>query len=239
MFIPKQFTSARDAYCVRCSIKANEGLLYPLAKAFIFIHKPTVIIKFEDILHVEFKRYEGSSNSATRSFDLAITLKDTAEIAPGEGREYVFMSIDRTEYPNLSAYIESRSIPVKNPMVSFTSNLFVCEGAYSLTEGGLCRQTKLGGEAMAGVEDEEEDEEDDENYSGSESSGGDSGSDSGGSDVDEDEEDEEEARPKKRAVSRICRPGASFRRLITSDFVLSFLPCELIPSIHPRVRVRV
>lgn len=63
VFIPKQFQSARDAFCVRCSIKASEGLLYPLAKSFIFIHKPTIIIKFEDIDYVEFKRYEPAANS--------------------------------------------------------------------------------------------------------------------------------------------------------------------------------
>ena len=65
VFIPKQFLSARDAYCIRCSIRANEGLLYPLAKAFIFINKPTVIIKFEDIDYIEFKRYEPTANSGT------------------------------------------------------------------------------------------------------------------------------------------------------------------------------
>lgn len=63
VFIPKQFVSARDAHCIRCSIKANDGLLYPLAKSFIFINKPTVIIKFEDIDYVEFKRYEPTANS--------------------------------------------------------------------------------------------------------------------------------------------------------------------------------
>lgn len=68
VFIPKQFTSAREAFCVRCSIKANEGLLYPLAKSFIFIHKPTIIIKFEDILQVEFRRYEGVANAGKNFF---------------------------------------------------------------------------------------------------------------------------------------------------------------------------
>ncbi|RYG64901.1 hypothetical protein EON64_13040, partial [archaeon] len=58
VFIPKQFLSARDAFCVRCAIKANEGLLYPLAKALLFIHKPTVLVKFEDIEQIEFRRYE-------------------------------------------------------------------------------------------------------------------------------------------------------------------------------------
>jgi hypothetical protein len=42
--------------------------LYPLAKSFIFINKPTVIIAYEDIEFIEFKRYEPVANSASRSF---------------------------------------------------------------------------------------------------------------------------------------------------------------------------
>ena len=65
VFIPKQYQSAREQFSVRCSVKANDGLLYPLAKSFIFINKPTIIIKFEDIDYVEFKRYEPAANSGT------------------------------------------------------------------------------------------------------------------------------------------------------------------------------
>jgi structure-specific recognition protein 1 len=98
--MPKQFLSAKGSHCIRCSIKANEGLLYPLAKCFIFIHKPTVILKFDDIEIVEFKRYEPVANSATRNFDLAITMKE-GSVGAGEWKEYVFMSIDRSEYVSL------------------------------------------------------------------------------------------------------------------------------------------
>lgn len=54
---------------------------------------------------------------ATRNFDLAITLKDSASATVGETREFVFMSIDRSEYPYLSDYIRSKEIPVKNAQV--------------------------------------------------------------------------------------------------------------------------
>jgi hypothetical protein len=75
--MPKQFESAREdqPHCFRCAIKANEGLLFPLAKAFIFIHKPTVIIRFEDIDEIEFERMDVNNNSATRNFDMKIKLK--------------------------------------------------------------------------------------------------------------------------------------------------------------------
>lgn len=63
VFIPKHFISERKAHCVKCSLKASDGSLYPLAKSFIFIHKPTVLIKFEDVNYVEFQRYRPELNS--------------------------------------------------------------------------------------------------------------------------------------------------------------------------------
>jgi structure-specific recognition protein 1 len=63
VYVPKHFISDRKSHCVKCSLKANEGLLYPLAKSFIFIHKPTIIIKFDDVELIEFQRYKASAMS--------------------------------------------------------------------------------------------------------------------------------------------------------------------------------
>mmetsp|Transcript_24435 Transcript_24435/g.35056 ORF Transcript_24435/g.35056 Transcript_24435/m.35056 type:complete len:489 (+) Transcript_24435:38-1504(+) len=116
VFIPKQYVSARDAFCVRCSIKANDGLLYPLAKSFIFIHKPTILIAFEDIDFIEFKRYEPVANSATRNFDLVVNVRAAAA---DETKEYAFLSIDRSEYSALFDYLSSKDIKVRNPQQAF------------------------------------------------------------------------------------------------------------------------
>jgi structure-specific recognition protein 1 len=61
VFVPKQFISVREVASVKCSLKAQDGLIYPLAKSFIFIHKPTVLIPFDAIDTVEFERYEPAS----------------------------------------------------------------------------------------------------------------------------------------------------------------------------------
>lgn len=120
VFVPKQFHSSRGVHHIRCTIKANEGLLYPLAKAFIFIHKPTIITKFEDIESVEFERYQVNSNSATKNFDLKVYMKESA-VKPGEARDYTYLSIDRAEYSNLYDYLESKEIKVRNPKVAQTN----------------------------------------------------------------------------------------------------------------------
>ena len=66
--MPKHFfaNKGRDVRCVRCSLKASEGLLYPMAKFFIFIHKPTVVIKFSDIETIKFDRLEAGQSSTRR-----------------------------------------------------------------------------------------------------------------------------------------------------------------------------
>jgi structure-specific recognition protein 1 len=63
VFVPKNFKSERDTQAVKCSLKANDGLLFPLEKSFIFVHKPTLIIHFADIELVDFQRIFATGQS--------------------------------------------------------------------------------------------------------------------------------------------------------------------------------
>lgn len=182
VFMPKQFLSAKGSHCIRCSIKANEGLLYPLAKCFIFIHKPTVIIKFDDIDQVEFKRYEPVANSATRNFDLCITMKENA-VGAGEWKEYTFMSIDRSEYVSLFDYIQSKELKIKNPQKP---------GAAAM-ELGL-------------DEDEDDEEEDDEDYNSEKESEGSGSEDESGSGEGSGEESVKEEKKPKAKKEKVEKP---------------------------------
>mmetsp|Transcript_31496 Transcript_31496/g.53154 ORF Transcript_31496/g.53154 Transcript_31496/m.53154 type:complete len:593 (-) Transcript_31496:185-1963(-) len=185
VFVPKQFLSARDAHCVRCSIKANEGLLYPLAKAFIFINKPCLIIKFDDIDYIEFERYEPTANSATRNFDLVIYIKDTggsssgAESAKDREREHKFMSIDRSEFVPLIDYINAKAIKVKNPVER--GGPASGGGAY----GGKARMDEVMAQLDAeGDDDASDEDESDDDYDGGGNSSHSAGSDDSGDDSD-------------------------------------------------------
>lgn len=93
VFIPGKFANASQQACLSCSVRANEGLLYPLEKQFVFIHKPAIGVRFSEIESVEFQRYAGGQGS-TRNFDLQVNLKasDTAN------KEYTFSGIDRSDY---------------------------------------------------------------------------------------------------------------------------------------------
>ena len=63
----QKFKSKDNASAVKCSLKANEGLLYPLDKALMFIYKPTLYIPYKDIETVTFDRVGGSVGESTRA----------------------------------------------------------------------------------------------------------------------------------------------------------------------------
>jgi len=113
VFIPGKFANANQQACVKCALRANEGLLYPLEKQFIFIHKPPVLIRFDEVESVEFQRYAGGQGS-TRNFDLCVALKSSASGALAGAKEYTFSGIDRSDYTGLYNFLSGKKIVIKN-----------------------------------------------------------------------------------------------------------------------------
>jgi len=112
VFIPGKFANANEQACVKCAVRANEGLLYPLEKQFVFIHKPPIIVRFQEVESVEFQRYAGGQGS-TRNFDLCVNLKPSAS-AGGVIKDYTFSGIDRSDYASLYNFLSGKKIPIKN-----------------------------------------------------------------------------------------------------------------------------
>jgi structure-specific recognition protein 1 len=96
---PGKFRSSQDGYCVRASLKAEEGTLYPLEKSFFFLPKPPTLILHEEIEYLEFERHgaAGTSSISSHYFDLLIRLKSE--------QEHQFRNIQRNEYHNLFNFI--------------------------------------------------------------------------------------------------------------------------------------
>lgn len=69
-----------------CSYRAGSGLLYPLERGFIFVHKPPVHVRFDEISCVNFARVS-SGGSSSRSFDFEVETKN--------GSTIVFSNIER------------------------------------------------------------------------------------------------------------------------------------------------
>lgn len=46
---PGKFRSCQDGYAVKSSLKAEDGLLYPLEKGFFFLPKPPTLILHDEV----------------------------------------------------------------------------------------------------------------------------------------------------------------------------------------------
>jgi structure-specific recognition protein 1 len=93
---------------VKCSIKANEGNLFCLEKAFLFVPKPATYISFDHIAVVTMSRV-GGAVSASRTFDITVSLKH------GAG-EHQFSNINREEQAPLENFLQIKKIKTKNEM---------------------------------------------------------------------------------------------------------------------------
>ncbi|CAG7921968.1 unnamed protein product [Penicillium olsonii] len=111
----KDFVSHHGHHGVKCSIKANEGLLYFLDKSLMFVPKPATYIQMENIAMVTMSRV-GGAVSASRTFDITVGLKN------GLG-EHQFSNINREEQKSLEDFFKAKSIRIKNEMAEEASGL--------------------------------------------------------------------------------------------------------------------
>ncbi|KAM7267672.1 hypothetical protein ACFE04_009838 [Oxalis oulophora] len=102
---PGKFRSCQDGYAVKSSLKAEDGILYPLEKSFFFLPKPPTLILHEEINYVEFERH-AAGGANMHYFDLLIRLKTE--------QEHLFRNIQRNEYHNLFDFISSKELKIMN-----------------------------------------------------------------------------------------------------------------------------
>lgn len=110
---PGSFVGHSGTAAIGCSYKATAGYLYPLERGFIYVHKPPMHIRFEEIASVNFARSGGS----TRSFDFEIELKSSVV--------HTFSSIEKEEYTTLFNYITNKKIHVKNTGKNVSTNSII------------------------------------------------------------------------------------------------------------------
>ncbi|KAG8192979.1 hypothetical protein JTE90_028100 [Oedothorax gibbosus] len=107
--VPGNFKGHGGTQAIACSYRACNGLLYPLERGFIYIHKPPVHIRFDEIASVNFARSGGS----TRSFDFEIETKT--------GVVHTFSSIEKEEYGRLFDFAKGKKLRIKNRDTGLTS----------------------------------------------------------------------------------------------------------------------
>lgn len=191
----KDFVSHHNMNGVKCSIKANEGLLYCLDKSFMFVPKPATYISIESISNITMSRV-GGALAASRTFDITMTLKG------GQG-EHQFSNINREEQQPLEDFFKAKGIRFKNEMLEDSTTLLKA----AMDQEDLASSDDEEG-ANRGSADEDDESPDEDFEAGSDSdvaeefdseheSSGDSDAEmaDGG---DDDGDDDEDSRPKKK-----------------------------------------
>ncbi|ODV82976.1 hypothetical protein CANARDRAFT_30444 [[Candida] arabinofermentans NRRL YB-2248] len=103
---PGSYLSKDSFVAISCSLKANEGQLYPLEKCLLFVTKPTVLIPYSEINNIVFSRI-GSGTGASRTFDMEITMRSG-------GGSHNFGNLDRGEQSILETFFKSKNLKVRN-----------------------------------------------------------------------------------------------------------------------------
>ena len=95
----KNFTFNTGPY-IKCSYRVNDGILYPLEKCLLFVHKPVLYIVHKDIKNINFERLHESSGQQ-RTFDMIVkTNKDS----------FKFVGVDKNEMELLKKYFDGKKI---------------------------------------------------------------------------------------------------------------------------------
>ncbi|ORM41064.1 60S ribosomal protein L10a [Babesia sp. Xinjiang] len=101
--VPGEFKSDKGESGFSCTYKATSGYMFPLNRSLLFIVKPVIFIRFDDIISVEFSRTGVSTQNRFFAFSIATKF----------GQEFEFTNIDRAEFEPLSKYLSSREVKIK------------------------------------------------------------------------------------------------------------------------------
>ncbi|PHJ20159.1 structure specific recognition protein [Cystoisospora suis] len=107
VIVPGDFKSVKQQFGITCSHRAQSGHLYPLNRSFLFIVKPVIFIRYDDVVSVEFSRTGASTTN--RFFAFTVSVRG--------GGEFEFTSIDRNEYLPLVEFLQGKGIRIKNQEV--------------------------------------------------------------------------------------------------------------------------
>ncbi|KAL5806615.1 hypothetical protein ACOSQ4_029348 [Xanthoceras sorbifolium] len=181
---PGKFRSAQDGYAVKSSLKAEDGVLYPLEKSFFFLPKPPTLILHEEIDYVEFERH-AAGGSNMHYFDLLIRLKTE--------QEHLFRNIQRNEYHNLFDFISGKGLKIMN-----LGDMKTTEGVAAVLRDEDDDAVDPHLERIKNEAGGDESDEEDEDFVADKDDGGSPTDDSGEDDSDGSDSGEEKEKPSKK-----------------------------------------
>ena len=181
VIVPGAYKSKYEQCAVSCSFKANEGYLYPLDNAFLFLTKPTLYIPYADVSSVIISR-AGQTSSSSRTFDLEVFLRMNRGST-------TFGNISKEEQQLLEQFLKSKNLKVKNEEKDAQERLQVALGSDSENDDinmGSAGEDEESPDEDFKIDSSDEDDEVAEEF------------DSDAPLSDEDEEDEDDIRPTKK-----------------------------------------
>ena len=101
--VPGDFILKDNTEAVTCSHKQSHGFLYPMDKGFMYVPKPPIYIRFEEISSINFAR----SDVSTKTFDLEVTTTQS-------GTTYIFSSVAKDDFDPLLTFCKAKNLPVQN-----------------------------------------------------------------------------------------------------------------------------
>uniref|UniRef100_A0A452Y5A2 FACT complex subunit SSRP1 n=1 Tax=Aegilops tauschii subsp. strangulata TaxID=200361 RepID=A0A452Y5A2_AEGTS len=209
---PSTFRSCQDGYAVKSSLKAEDGLLYPLEKGFFFLPKPPTLILHEEIEYVEFERHgAGGASMSSHYFDLLVKLKND--------QEHLFRNIQRNEYHNLFNFVSGKNLKILNLGEDGQDRTGAVAAALQSTDDDPVDPHLERIKNQAGDEESDEEDEDfvaDKDDSGSPSDDSEEGSDASISDGEKEKSSKKEASsskpPAKRKPKNVDVEGSEKRK---------------------------
>ncbi|KAI1769238.1 SSrecog-domain-containing protein [Hypoxylon sp. FL1150] len=202
----KDFMTHRNQFGIKCSIKAAEGFLYCLEKAFMFVPKPATYVSYDQTSSIVFSRVSGAV-SALSTFDIAVHMKTG-------GPSHQFSNINREDLKGLESFFKLKGLRVKNE-IDEDANMLQAALRQEVMDDS--EEEVVGARADRGSADEDEEsvdedfqaesesdvaEEYDSDHESSGSGSGESDVDGGGKGDDDDDEmdvdEEEAAKPKAK-----------------------------------------
>ena len=129
VFVAGSFQAHKGGHAVRSALKNSDGLLFPTRNTLIFIHKPTIFIKYRDIASIEFQRYDGS-NGRSHTFDLCVSCRSIGGEAP---REWVSRNKKKKQNTDGFLFLCSSNLYIYYQLTIFLI-LFLFSSFFALTD---------------------------------------------------------------------------------------------------------
>jgi len=96
--VPKSYKGTTGERGLKCSLKAQEGYLFPLERSFFFGHKPIIYLRYEEIENIDFVRV------TDLNFDININCTNSTN--------YQFRYLSREDYVPFVKFLNDKDIAI-------------------------------------------------------------------------------------------------------------------------------